>query len=75
VASVPSCSNSGASSFLSAKGTRVHARARAENAAIEAELRAGVGDAAVDGLRRALLLFIEREGAFAEVEAQRSRMT
>jgi DNA-binding MarR family transcriptional regulator len=60
---------------LSAKGRRVHARARAESAAIEGELRADLGDAAVDGLRRALLRFIEREGALAEVDAQRSRMT
>jgi DNA-binding MarR family transcriptional regulator len=59
---------------LSAKGRRVHARARAESAAIEGELRAELGDAAVDGLRRALLLFIEREGALAEAAAQRSRM-
>jgi hypothetical protein len=58
-----------------AKGRRVHARARAESAAIEGELRAELGDAVVDGLRRALLCFIEREGALAEVEAQRSRMT
>ena len=60
---------------LSAKGTRVHARARAESAAIEGELRDDLGDAAIDGLRRALLRFIEREGALPEVEAQRSRMT
>ena len=36
---------------LSAKGRRVRERAAAESAAIEAELRAAVGDRAVDGLR------------------------
>jgi hypothetical protein len=53
----------------------VHERARADSAAIEGELRADLGDAAVDGLRRALLRCIEREGALPEVDAQRSRMT
>ena len=52
-----------------------YTRARAESAAIEGELRADLGDAAIDGLRRALLRFIEREGALPEVEAQRSRLT
>jgi DNA-binding MarR family transcriptional regulator len=60
---------------LSAKGTRVRERAAAESAAIEAELRAEVGDRAVDGLRRALLAFVEREGAPDEVRALRSRVT
>ena len=60
---------------LSAKGRRVRERAAAESAAIEAELRAAVGDRAVDGLRRALLAFVEREGALDEVRALRSRVT
>ena len=60
---------------LSAKGRRVRERAAAESAAIEAELRADVGDRAVDGLRRALLAFVEREGALDEVRALRSRVT
>jgi DNA-binding MarR family transcriptional regulator len=60
---------------LSAKGRRVRQRAAAESAAIEAELRAAVGDRAVDGLRRALLAFVEREGALDEVTALRSRVT
>lgn len=60
---------------LSAKGRRVRQRAAAESAAIEAELRAEVGDRAVDGLRRALLAFVEREGALDEVTALRSRVT
>ena len=38
------------------------------------ELRAEVGDRAVDGLRRALLAFVEREGALEEVRALRSRV-
>jgi DNA-binding MarR family transcriptional regulator len=59
---------------LSAKGRRVRRRAAAESAAIEAELRAEVGDRAVDGLRRALLAFVEREGALDEVRALRSRV-
>jgi DNA-binding MarR family transcriptional regulator len=58
---------------LSAKGRRVRRRAAEESAAIEAELRAEVGDRAVDGLRRALLAFVEREGALDEVRALRSR--
>jgi DNA-binding MarR family transcriptional regulator len=58
---------------LSAKGRRVRERAAAESAAIEAELRAAVGDRAVDGLRRALLAFVESEGALDEVRALRSR--
>ena len=60
---------------LSAKGRRVRERAAAESAAIEAELRAAVGDRAVDGLSRALLAFVEREGALEEVRALRSRVT
>jgi DNA-binding MarR family transcriptional regulator len=58
---------------LSAKGRRVRERAAAESAAIEAELRDAVGDRAVAGLRRALLAFIEHEGALDEVRALRSR--
>ena len=58
---------------LSAKGRRVRERAAAESEAIEAELRAVCGDRAVDGLRRALLAFVEREGALDEVLALRSR--
>ena len=58
---------------LSAKGRRVRERAAAESATIEAELRADAGAAAVDGLRRALLAFVEREGALEEVRALRSR--
>ena len=58
---------------LSAKGRRVRERAAAESATIEAELRADAGAAAVDGLRRALLAFFEREGALEEVRALRSR--
>jgi DNA-binding MarR family transcriptional regulator len=58
---------------LSAKGRRVRTRAGAESAAIEAELRGAVGDRAVDGLRKALLAFVEREGALEEVRALRSR--
>jgi hypothetical protein len=38
-----------------------------------AELRADAGDRAVDGLRRSLLAFVEREGALDEVRALRSR--
>jgi DNA-binding MarR family transcriptional regulator len=59
---------------LSAKGRRVRVRAAEESAAIEAELRAEVGARAVDGLRRALLAFVEREGALDEVTALRSRV-
>ena len=59
---------------LSAKGRRVRERAAAESAAIEAELREAAGEPAVDGLRRALLAFIEREGALEEVQALRSRV-
>src|SRR5690349_17722125 len=58
---------------LSAKGRRVRERAAAESAAIEAELRETAGDRAVAGLRRALLVFVEREGALDEVRALRSR--
>jgi DNA-binding MarR family transcriptional regulator len=58
---------------LSAKGRRVRKRAAAESASIEAELRTAVGDRAVDGLRRSLLAFVEREGALDEVRALRSR--
>jgi DNA-binding MarR family transcriptional regulator len=58
---------------LSAKGRRVRVRAAQESAAIEAELRAVAGDRAVDGLRKALLTFVEREGALDEVRALRSR--
>ena len=58
---------------LSAKGRRVRKRAAAESATIEAELRDAVGDRAVDGLRRGLLAFVEREGALDEVRALRSR--
>jgi DNA-binding MarR family transcriptional regulator len=58
---------------LSAKGRRVRKRAAVESAAIEAELRGAVGDRAVDGLRRSLLAFVEREGAIDEVRALRSR--
>jgi DNA-binding MarR family transcriptional regulator len=58
---------------LSAKGRRVRERAAAESARIEAELRATVGDRAVDGLRRSLLAFVEGEGALDEVRALRSR--
>jgi DNA-binding MarR family transcriptional regulator len=58
---------------LSAKGRRVRQRAAEESAKIEAELRATVGDRAVDGLRRALLAFVQREGAIEEVRALRSR--
>jgi DNA-binding MarR family transcriptional regulator len=58
---------------LSAKGRRVRERAAAESAAIEAELRTSVGERAVAGLRRALLAFVEREGALGEVRALRSR--
>jgi DNA-binding MarR family transcriptional regulator len=58
---------------LSAKGRRVRQRAAAESEAIESELREAVGDRAVAGLRRALLAFVEREGALDEVLALRSR--
>ena len=58
---------------LSAKGRRVRKRAAEESATIETELRATVGDRAVDGLRRSLLAFVEREGALEEVEALRAR--
>jgi DNA-binding MarR family transcriptional regulator len=60
---------------LSAKGRRVRERAAAESASIEAELRAAVGDRAVDGLRRSLLAFVEQEGALDEVRALRSRVS
>jgi DNA-binding MarR family transcriptional regulator len=58
---------------LSAKGRRVRERAAAESEAIEAELREAAGERAVAGLRRALLAFVEREGALEEVRALRSR--
>ena len=58
---------------LSAKGRRVRERAAAESERIEAELREAVGDRAVEGLRRALLAFVEQEGALEEVRALRSR--
>ena len=58
---------------LSAKGRRVRERAAGESSAIESELRAAAGDRAVDGMRKALMAFIEREGALDEVRALRSR--
>jgi len=58
---------------LSAKGRRVRERAALESEVIEAELREAAGARAVQGLRRALLAFVEREGALEEVEALRSR--
>src|SRR3954447_10656986 len=58
---------------LSAKGRRVRDRAAAESEAIEAELREVAGPRTVDGLRRALLAFVEREGALAEGLAPRGR--
>jgi DNA-binding MarR family transcriptional regulator len=58
---------------LSAKGRRVRERAARESDAIEAELRDASGPRAVSGLRRALLAFVEREGALEEVRALRSR--
>src|SRR4051812_30770371 len=58
---------------LSAKGRRVRERAAAESETIEAELRAAAGDRAVRGLRRALLAFVEQEGALEEITALRSR--
>ena len=58
---------------LSAKGRRVRERAAVESEAIETELRDTAGDRAVRGLRRALLAFVEQEGALEEVQALRSR--
>jgi len=58
---------------LSAKGRRVRERAADESSAIESELRAAAGDRAVDGMRTALMAFIEREGALDEVRALRAR--
>src|SRR3954447_5814681 len=58
---------------LSARGRRVRERAAGESDAIEAELREAAGERAVAGLRKALLAFVEREGALEEVRALRSR--
>ena len=71
----PDPTTAGARACGSAPRAGVCASARRRSRrAIEAELRAEVGDRAVDGLRRALLAFIEREGALDEVKALRSRV-
>ena len=72
----PTPTTAGARACASAPRAGACASARRRSRpTIEAELRAAVGDRAVDGLRRALLAFVEREGALDEVRALRSRVT
>jgi DNA-binding MarR family transcriptional regulator len=57
----------------SRSGRKVVARALATSAAIEGELRRKLGRRDVEGLRRALLLFVERHGGLEDVLARRAR--
>jgi DNA-binding MarR family transcriptional regulator len=58
---------------LTAKGRKVRRAALAESHKLEQELRAEVGDAAVDDMRRALEQLLERHDALADARAGRSR--
>jgi DNA-binding MarR family transcriptional regulator len=58
---------------LSLLGERVRAAALAESAAMERELQAQLGDAAVDTFRTVLSEFVQRNGAGEELAAGRSR--
>lgn len=58
---------------LSERGLEARATALATSSAIEAELRARVGEAAVESARAALLDFIERHGGIEDVRAMRAR--
>jgi DNA-binding MarR family transcriptional regulator len=58
---------------LSKKGQRVRAQALATSATVERELRRAAGPAAVDGLRRALVDLLARQGGLEDVLARRAR--
>jgi DNA-binding MarR family transcriptional regulator len=58
---------------LAKKGERVRAQALATSAALERELRRAAGPGAVDGLRRALLALLARQGGLDDVLARRAR--
>lgn len=58
---------------LGAKGKRVRDQALATSAALERELRRAAGPASVDGLRRALLDLLARQGGLEDVLARRAR--
>jgi DNA-binding MarR family transcriptional regulator len=58
---------------LSRRGRAVFARATRTSATMERELRARLGDADVDGLRRALMAFVERHGSLEDVLARRAK--
>ena len=58
---------------LTDKGRTVRRAALAASRRLERELRADVGDADADALRRALLAFLERHGVLADAAASRAR--
>ena len=58
---------------LGAKGRRVREQALATSAAVERELRRAAGSTSVDGLRRALLELLGRQGGLEDVLARRAR--
>jgi DNA-binding MarR family transcriptional regulator len=58
---------------LTRRGRAVSTTALKTSAAIEAELRADLGDAAVDHARAVLLRFIERHGGFEDALHRRAR--
>ena len=58
---------------LTDQGRAVRRAALAESRRMERELRSEVGDADVEAMRRALLAFLERNGALEEAAAGRSR--
>lgn len=58
---------------LTALGVNVRARALAESAAMENELRQRLGDSTVGQFRTVLTDFVERHGAGPELAASRSR--
>ncbi len=58
---------------LTDKGLAVRAAALRASLEMERELRAAVGDADVDALRRALLTFLDSRGAAEDAAAGRSR--
>lgn len=58
---------------LTDKGRTVRQAALAASRRLERELRANVGDADVDALRRALLAFLDSHGVLADAAAGRAR--
>jgi DNA-binding MarR family transcriptional regulator len=58
---------------LTDKGRAVRRAALAASRRMERELRASVGDADADALRRALLAFLDRHGVLADAAASRAR--